>query len=414
MSTDLPQASSNGHTPLNIAERVFQLLAGATAGPSLDGRTLSPELPQHQLPLTELRELLTARRFPVAARDAVWHELVTRAREEGPQWLMGAVGMALPTLRRICGQLSLYQLIGRPEAIESTVLSAFVAAVKKIDIDRPNILPRMSAAARRAGERARQKAEAGTTAPSGNTHFGQPAPAWADPILVLADAIGMEILGGLDPKLIERIRPTGQALAESAAPVKGHQQRESISAEAVVAGDLEPARSLAIASCLRKRAQDNPKTSARSRITSDPQPINTSSKGGRGSPTGSARSHTLLRRDGRGRFLRAALVAAVVAVALAVAVTAALAEPPPTVVHAAAPKDLNAVFDNLRNWLIGLLAALATLMLTIGGLRYLVAGGDPGEIQKAKAALKAAAFGYGLAVLAPLFVTVLKGIVGGA
>ncbi len=53
-------------------------------------------------------------------------------------------------------------------------------------------------------------------------------------------------------------------------------------------------------------------------------------------------------------------------------------------------------------------------MLTIGGLRYLVAGGDPGEIQKAKAALKAAAFGYGLAVLAPLFVTVLKGIVGGA
>ncbi|MGP3916341.1 hypothetical protein [Nonomuraea sp. 10N515B] len=77
------------------------------------------------------------------------------------------------------------------------------------------------------------------------------------------------------------------------------------------------------------------------------------------------------------------------------------------------PSDLNKVFDNLRNWLIGLLAALATLMLTIGGLRYLVAGGDPGEVQKAKAALKAAAFGYGLAILAPLFVNVLKRVVGG-
>lgn len=78
----------------------------------------------------------------------------------------------------------------------------------------------------------------------------------------------------------------------------------------------------------------------------------------------------------------------------------------------AAPSDLNTVFTNLRNWLIGLLATLATLMLTLGGLRYLVAGGDPGEVQKAKAALKAAAFGYALAVLAPLFVSILKRIVG--
>ncbi|MGN9841666.1 hypothetical protein ACTMTI_26425 [Nonomuraea sp. H19] len=41
--------------------------------------------------------------------------------------------------------------------------------------------------------------------------------------------------------------------------------------------------------------------------------------------------------------------------------------------------------------MIGLLVSPATLMLTLGGLRYLVAGGDPGEVQKAKSALKAAA-----------------------
>ncbi|PNE38198.1 pilin [Streptomyces noursei] len=70
------------------------------------------------------------------------------------------------------------------------------------------------------------------------------------------------------------------------------------------------------------------------------------------------------------------------------------------------------VINNLRNWIIGILAGLATLFLTFGGLRYLAAGGDPGEVEAAKRALKAAAIGYALAVLAPALVTVLQGIVG--
>ncbi|MFE7314019.1 pilin [Streptomyces sp. NPDC057555] len=70
------------------------------------------------------------------------------------------------------------------------------------------------------------------------------------------------------------------------------------------------------------------------------------------------------------------------------------------------------VISNLRNWIIGILAALATLFLTFGGLRYLMAGGDPGEVESAKRALRAAAIGYALAVLAPALVTVLQGIVG--
>ncbi|MBD0741680.1 hypothetical protein BG418_09300 [Streptomyces sp. CBMA152] len=74
--------------------------------------------------------------------------------------------------------------------------------------------------------------------------------------------------------------------------------------------------------------------------------------------------------------------------------------------------DVPTVINNLRNWIVGLLAGLATLFLTFGGLRYLMAGGDPGEVEAAKRALKAAAIGYGLAILAPVLVTVLKGIVG--
>ncbi|KOX23893.1 hypothetical protein ADL05_01930 [Nocardiopsis sp. NRRL B-16309] len=74
--------------------------------------------------------------------------------------------------------------------------------------------------------------------------------------------------------------------------------------------------------------------------------------------------------------------------------------------------DLDTVITNIRNWIVGLLVVLATLLLTIGGLRYLLAGGDPGEVNKAKDTLKYAALGYLVAVLAPILVQILRGFVG--
>ncbi len=79
----------------------------------------------------------------------------------------------------------------------------------------------------------------------------------------------------------------------------------------------------------------------------------------------------------------------------------------------AAVSSLNQVISNITTWLVGLLVGLATLLLTVGGVRYLLAGGDPGEVQRAKNTLKYSAVGYGVAVLAPLLVTILKGFVGG-
>jgi len=52
-------------------------------------------------------------------------------------------------------------------------------------------------------------------------------------------------------------------------------------------------------------------------------------------------------------------------------------------------------------------------MLTVGGIRYLAAGGDPAEVQKAKIALRSAGIGYALAILAPVIVAVLKSLTGG-
>ena len=105
------------------------------------------------------------------------------------------------------------------------------------------------------------------------------------------------------------------------------------------------------------------------------------------------------------RRLRAPLVAAGLVLALAAPAYAAAADAAPS---------LSGVISNLTTWLVGILAGVATLFLTIGGLRYLTAGGDPGQVERAKTALKSAAIGYALAVLAPVIVSVLASVVGGA
>ena len=79
---------------------------------------------------------------------------------------------------------------------------------------------------------------------------------------------------------------------------------------------------------------------------------------------------------------------------------------------AAAVNDLPTIVGNLRNWIMGIIAALATLFLTIGGVRYLMAGGDPSEVERAKAAFRSAGIGYVLAAIAPVVLTILQSIIG--
>ncbi|BDT85624.1 pilin [Nocardia cyriacigeorgica] len=105
----------------------------------------------------------------------------------------------------------------------------------------------------------------------------------------------------------------------------------------------------------------------------------------------------------------AALCTAAVLPVLA-AGSASATPPEPSVLAIAS--SLDQVLDNIRTWLIGILAALGTVCLTVAGARYLIGGGDPAETEKAKTAFRAACLGYALAMLAPVIVTVLKSIVG--
>ena len=83
-----------------------------------------------------------------------------------------------------------------------------------------------------------------------------------------------------------------------------------------------------------------------------------------------------------------------------------------TVPAYAATPELQNELNNLRLWIAGLLATLATLFLSIGGLLYLTAAGNTRRIEQAKDAIRSAIIGYIFAGLAPLVVEIVQKITG--
>ncbi|MFG1849654.1 pilin [Micromonospora carbonacea] len=78
-----------------------------------------------------------------------------------------------------------------------------------------------------------------------------------------------------------------------------------------------------------------------------------------------------------------------------------------------AANSINQVISNITDWIMGIIALVATMFLVIGGLRYMAAGGDPAQVEQAKGNFKSALIGYALAVLSPVVLQVLQGILGG-
>ncbi|MGY3521003.1 pilin [Micromonospora sp. PTRAS2] len=78
-----------------------------------------------------------------------------------------------------------------------------------------------------------------------------------------------------------------------------------------------------------------------------------------------------------------------------------------------AANSISQVISNITDWIMGIIALVATMFLVIGGLRYMAAGGDPAQVQQAKGNFKSALIGYALAVLSPVVLQVLQGILGG-
>jgi hypothetical protein len=90
-----------------------------------------------------------------------------------------------------------------------------------------------------------------------------------------------------------------------------------------------------------------------------------------------------------------------------VAGSPAVAAPNPNDPNTAA---LNGIITNIRNWLMGILFAVAVLFATVGAVRYLFAGGDPAQVEKAKGSFKNGFIGFALAILAPILLGILQNL----
>lgn len=73
-------------------------------------------------------------------------------------------------------------------------------------------------------------------------------------------------------------------------------------------------------------------------------------------------------------------------------------------------QDIVRILDGVHNLMVGLLIGLSVAALTYAGVRYVISGGDPMSIEKAKSAVKSAIVGFGIALLAPVLIGLVKHI----
>src|SRR5438093_11182064 len=125
-------ASDWPSSPLDAAQRAFTLLVQPPTHVGFDGRGFDG-LPDEILPLDELRDLLLSPAASVEVRDAVWRELVVRARRDGPAWVVAAVGVAMPGLRRVAGLLAAGWRRDSDD-LDCELIVGFVSRLKTIDL----------------------------------------------------------------------------------------------------------------------------------------------------------------------------------------------------------------------------------------------------------------------------------------
>jgi hypothetical protein len=231
--------------PLDAAQRAFDLLTRDPAPMGFDARGVQC-LPQRVIDLEELKHLLIAASIPRGARDLVWAQIVTRARTEGPAWVVAAVGMAMPALRFRAGLLT-RGWHGEVADLDSELLLGFLTRLKTIDLDAPNIAGRLVEAGARAVKQARKHSALPGAISGVGPRSIPPARPWDHPDLVLARAVAAAVIGPEECLLIGRTRLEDIPLRDVAADLGistatatwwRHRAEQDLR-EAITAGELE-------------------------------------------------------------------------------------------------------------------------------------------------------------------------------
>ncbi|AEV84389.1 hypothetical protein ACWT_3366 [Actinoplanes sp. SE50] len=194
-------------SPLAVAQRAFVLLVAPPTPLVLDSGTVAGVVP-----LDRLRGLLLSSRTGPLQRDAVWRELVLRARADGPGWVVGAVGVAMPGLRRAAGALCAGRS-GDSEDLDAELLAGFVAALRRVDVEAPRICGRLIDAGVRAARRARHVPGERSFGMAGVPGPAVPARPADHPDFVLARAVAAGVVDADEAHLIAATRLEGETLS---------------------------------------------------------------------------------------------------------------------------------------------------------------------------------------------------------
>lgn len=201
-------------SPLAAAHRAFTLLIQPPTHIGFDGRAF-PGLPDEILPLERLKTLLLAPQTSVEVRDAVWRELVVRARRDGPAWVVAAAGIAMPGLRHVAGLLAT-GWHGDTQDLDAELLAGFVERLGSIDLEAPRVVGRLIDAGLRAARKARDADSDAQLIHTGVAGPVAPIQPWDHPDLVLARAVSAGVLDADEANLIAATRLERATLAQVA------------------------------------------------------------------------------------------------------------------------------------------------------------------------------------------------------
>jgi hypothetical protein len=207
-----PESAEWPRNPLDAARKAFAWL---TAGPHpvvVDGH-LFDYLPDREMPVDELRDLLLQRTCPRQVWDQVWSHVITRARSEGSTWTIVAVGLALPMLTLISLRLT-SRFADDPSDVRSEILRGFLEGIHTVDLSAGRIAIRLRWHAYRAGHQYVTAALASPAPREAGSWSAEPACVPGHPDVVLARAVEAGVLTRGEAELIGTTRLEGVLLTD--------------------------------------------------------------------------------------------------------------------------------------------------------------------------------------------------------
>ncbi|QFY12925.1 hypothetical protein GBF35_45905 [Nonomuraea phyllanthi] len=148
-TTEVPRVANSDAAPfvqegpLRMAERSFALLMQGPQPLAVDGAALGLGLPARLVPFDELRTILLHPSCDRTTRDGVWRHLIEQARTHRGAWMVAAVALAVPMLRRLLRTLT-EMIDAEHEDIEAEMLACFMEALHRVELSWSHPVLRLS------------------------------------------------------------------------------------------------------------------------------------------------------------------------------------------------------------------------------------------------------------------------------